>query len=322
MTKGPFSYKSLPKRKVACPICDGQEFEILASRDRYDMGVSTAGCKSCGLVMTNPMLASEAMNEFYSHHYRQYYHKVEVPTLEHIQAYELDRRAAYTADYLSQYGLLADCKRMLDVGCGEGSILREVKRRSPETYLIGIEPGQGFSKFARIHADCIVYASLSELITRQDSAFDLIVVNHVLEHVDNPVQFLLTLKQVLSDDGKIYLDVPDVSAYSNVTDLHIAHLYHFSTRTLAAATERAGLQIVATEQHCPPRHPRSIRCVLGLRRSSDGLLLSSKQLDDANVHDLIRSINRRARLYFVRQRIIGRLLSAARGLFRKAFSRG
>ncbi len=271
--------------------------------------------------MTNPMPASEAMNEFYSHHYRQYYHKVEVPTLEHIQAYELDRRAAYTADYLSQYGLLADCKRMLDVGCGEGSILKEVKRRSPNTSLIGIEPGHGFSKFAQQYAGCVIYASFSELISQQVSEFDLIVVNHVLEHVENPVQFLLSLKQVLSDEGKIYLDVPDVSAYSDVTDLHIAHLYHFSMRTLAAATEKAGLQIVAAEQHCPPRHPRSIRCVLGVRRSSDGLLLSRKQLDDATVHNLIRSINRRARLYFFRQRIIGRLLGAARGLFRKVFSR-
>lgn len=286
------------------------------------MGLSTAGCKTCGLVMTNPMPSSDAMGEFYSLHYRQYYHKVDIPTLENIQAYELDRRAAYTVDYLSQFGLLADCKRMLDVGCGEGSILKEVKRRCHGIRLVGIEPGREFSKFARHHAGCIIYTCLSELIGEPDSVFDLIVVNHVLEHVENPVQFLITLKQVLSNEGKIYLDVPDVSAYSDVTDLHIAHLYHFSTRTLAAATERAGLQIVATEQHCPPRHPRSIRCVLGLRRSSAGPLLSSKQLDDANVHNLIRSINRRARLYFFRRRIIGRFLGAARGLFREAFSRG
>jgi 2-polyprenyl-3-methyl-5-hydroxy-6-metoxy-1,4-benzoquinol methylase len=315
-----FSYKTLQKRKVACPICDGQEFETLASRDRYHMGLSTAGCKTCGLVMTNPMPSSDAMGEFYSFHYRRYYHKVDIPTLEHIQAYELDRRAAYTVDYLSQFGLLADCKRMLDVGCGEGSILKEVKHRCHGIHLVGIEPGREFSKFARQHAGCIIYTCLSELNGEPDSVFDLIVVNHVLEHVENPVQFLITLKQILSNEGKIYLDVPDVSAYSDVTDLHIAHLYHFSMGTLTAATAKAGLHVVAAERHCPPRHPRSIRCVLGVRRSSDGPSFSSKQLDDANIHDLIRSINGRARLYFVRQRIIGRLLGAARRLLHKVFN--
>ena len=309
-----FSYKTLQKRKVACPICDGQEFETLASRDRYHMGLSTAGCKTCGLVMTNPMPSSDAMGEFYSLHYRRYYHKVDIPTLEHIQAYELDRRAAYTVDYLQPVWFARRLQANVRCRMWRRQYSKGGEASLPWDSFGWNRTGSRFSKFARQHAGCIIYTCLSELISEQDSVFDLIVVNHVLEHVENPVQFLITLKQVLSNEGKIYLDVPDVSAYSDVTDLHIAHLYHFSMRTLTAATAKAGLHIVAAEQHCPPRHPRSIRCVLGVRRSSDGPSFSSKQLDDANIHDLIRSINGRARLYFVRQRIIGRLLGAARRL--------
>jgi hypothetical protein len=86
------------------------------------MGLSTAGCKTCGLVMTNPMPSPDAMGEFYSLHYRRYYLKMDIPTLEHIQAYELDRRAAYTVDYLSQFGLLRRLQTNVRCRCGEGSI--------------------------------------------------------------------------------------------------------------------------------------------------------------------------------------------------------
>lgn len=302
---------------VACPICDGQDFEILATRDRYDMGVSTAGCKRCGLVMTNPMLAPEAMQEFYRHHYRRYYHKVEVPTFEHIHSYELDRRAAYTVDFLVKSDLLHDCRRVLDVGCGEGSILKELGIRKPHTSLVGVEPGYEFAKFAREHAGCVVYSSLAELANSGEPAFDLIVVNHVLEHVENPVSFLLSLKKILSKEGRIYLDVPDVSSYSNVTELHIAHLYHFSVGTLGVASEKAGLRPVAIERHCPPRHPRSIRAVLVIGHGQECLLPSDEASDGARVHALIRTINRRAWLSGFRNRLVGPLRRAVRQAFRK-----
>ena len=50
--------------QVACPLCQGIEFERLAATDRYNMGLVTVGCLGCGLVMTNPQPTAEALDDF------------------------------------------------------------------------------------------------------------------------------------------------------------------------------------------------------------------------------------------------------------------
>ena len=40
--------------------------------------------------------------------------------------------------------------------------------------------------------------------------YDLLTLNKVLEHVENPVKFLLKAKKLLNDKGYIYLELPDI----------------------------------------------------------------------------------------------------------------
>jgi hypothetical protein len=88
--------------------------------------------------------------------------------------------------------------------------------------------------------------------------FDLIIVNHVLEHVRNPVLFLRDLLPLLNSNGTIYVDVPDAAQYKSLESLHIAHLYHFTIKTLEAALKQAGLTALKFDRHSPPYHPDSI----------------------------------------------------------------
>lgn len=302
-----FYYSGTPKETVPCPICEGTEFKLLASVDRYGMGVSTANCKVCGLVMTNPLPTQEAMDEFYEYQYRFIYGKPLVPTLEYIRELELERRASYTVDFLSERNLFAECNRVLDVGCGEGSILREIKIRKPHIAVVGIEPAEKTAEFAREYTGGEVHFSLLELIEGHgQTSFDLIIANHVLEHVRNPVQFLVDLKRILKPNASIYVDLPDVSAYTSLADLHIAHLYHFSIRTLIATAHRGGLNVAYIGRHAPPRHPRSIRCVLMLHSSE--LTLSEADLDDGNVCDLIITINDQGRPRYSHRSTLKRLV--------------
>jgi len=103
--KGDVFFGDIPKRIVPCPLCAGVEFQILASDDRYNMGLQTAGCCGCGLVMTNLVPNEEAMRDFYEHHYRGYYRKTETPTIRYIQKFGLAGRATYTASYLQERNL-------------------------------------------------------------------------------------------------------------------------------------------------------------------------------------------------------------------------
>jgi SAM-dependent methyltransferase len=178
----------------------------------------------------------------------------------------------------------------------------EIKRREPSVEIVGIEPGVAFAKFARDYLGSKVYSSLAELSANGESAFDLIIVNHVLEHVDNPVDLLTRLKHLMACDGSIYVDVPDINAYTSLADFHIAHRYHFSIRTLLATAHKADLDVADIGRHSPPHHPHSIRCLLMLQCAESAL--PEVELDDAAVYDRIRAINRWGWYYHLRQRVL------------------
>ncbi len=252
--------------QVACPLCQGIEFERLAATDRYNMGLVTVGCLGCGLVMTNPQPTADALDDFYANHYRHFYSDVGprdgIPTAEHIRSARIDRRCAATAQWLVARGELRPGMVVLDIGAAEGSMLKAVGDQVPSTRRIAIEPNPIFGRFAMAHAGCEWHASLDDLRVSQPPPIDLVIINHVLEHLKHPVQVLQSLKPLLAPNARVYIEVPDVLEYRKLKMLHIAHLWHFSTDTLAHLATHAGFDVRLIEKHAPAKHPRSLRCVL------------------------------------------------------------
>jgi hypothetical protein len=250
--------------KVACPLCGGSAFTPLAWTDRYDMDLVTAGCNGCGLVMTNPQPTAGSLDEFYREHYRRYYQKTDVPDLAYIRQYRKDERAATTAQYFRDMGLLHAQSRVLDIGASEGCILKAVGDLEPASRRVAVEPNPTFGAFAVVHAGCTLHPSVEELrSSSQQGPFDLIVINHVYEHVKHPADFLAGLKQMLAPStGRIYIDVPDITAYLGLESLHIAHLYHFGPDSLRRAAACAGYAVESLDRHQPIMHPPSLRCIL------------------------------------------------------------
>ena len=291
------------RKTVPCPLCSNLDFRILASNDRYNMRIQTVACGQCGLVMTNPMPSEDAMREFYKYSYRQYYRKNGTPTMQYIEEFNLAHRARYTLSYLEQQNLVFEGARILDVGCGEGSLLKEIKRRAPSIQIVGVEPDVAFATFARDYLKSNVYSTLAKLSESGESAFDLIILSHVLEHVENPVDLLRQLTGLMDRYGSIYVDVPDVCAYTSLADLHIAHRYHFSMRTLFATAHKAELLVADADRHAPPYHPRSIRCLL--KRQYVELTLPAVEQNDGDVYDRIIAINRWGWCYHLRRFALG-----------------
>ncbi|MGJ4748410.1 class I SAM-dependent methyltransferase, partial [Leptospira sp. SA-E8] len=145
----------------------------------------------------------------------------------------------------------------LDVGCSEGVFFGALRDIGYGEEMYGVEPNPEFAAFAARQTGARVYPSLDGLTER----FDLITLSHVFEHFLRPDEFLREIRKNLSETGLLYIDVPDVNEYASLADLHIAHLYHFSSRTLTELLEVSGFKVVACEAHRPPHHPRSVRLV-------------------------------------------------------------
>ncbi len=240
-----------------CFKCGGQSFVKLIENDRYFMGLVTVGCNDCGLIQMNPLPTDAAFNTFYQKDYRRFYQGIVKPSDEYIKALKKTERLDYTVNFLKQHAQLGMAAIVLDFGCSEGALFEAMGRHGFGGQLVGVEPNPDFAAYATQCNRAKVYASIDEV----EETVDLIVVNHVFEHLVNPIGFLKIIQKNLSATGLLYIDVPDADRYTSINDFHIAHVAHYTIRTLRSLLAQAGLEVVSISGHEPPNHPKSIRVI-------------------------------------------------------------
>ena len=78
-----------------------------------------------------------------------------------------------------------------------------------------------------------------------EALFDAIVMNHVVEHVSNPVEFLSDARRLLRQGGVLHIAVPNVASWeanlSGWTSYQPYHLVYFTPIALGTTVSRAGL---------------------------------------------------------------------------------
>ena len=92
------------------------------------------------------------------------------------------RRVRVLAEHVS--ALLPDAARVLDVGCGDGRIAREIARRRPDVALLGIDV------LVRPDAHIAVEPFDGTTIPAGDGEFDAVLLLDVLHHAREPATLL------------------------------------------------------------------------------------------------------------------------------------
>ncbi len=298
----------------ACAMCGADRFETLTTQDRHGLGLATVGCASCGLVQTNPRPDAAGLASFYSRHYRQYYQGVADPSAQYIAEHRKDDRLRYTADHLAKVFDLAAGRFVLDYGCGEGSLFVALRQSGFRGRLAGVETNASFATYAAKYGQAEVHPKLDAF-----GNIDLVLMNHVLEHLLDPIGTLKEVRSKLNADGWLYIDVPDAARYESVSDLHLAHVLHFTRRTLTRLVQTAGFDVVACETHDPPHHPRSIRLRARPRHGATGTdITPTSPATEADAWAILRRAETRKWRWAIRRRLAGvRALRATYRLIRR-----
>ena len=76
--------------------------------------------------------------------------------------------------------------------------------------------------------------------------FDLIILNHVVEHFSDPIANLKKIKKHLNPQGIVYIAVPNVENFS-MGQLQNAHTYYFTLPTLQYFMSKSGLKLIHHE---------------------------------------------------------------------------
>ena len=227
-----------------CDLCGSGAHQVFARRGRGGSRLTTVICQECGLVYTNPRLSEKENAEFYHQSYWGAYKGQTMPDERFFR-----RRLPKIKPMLAQLRpVLRPGVRVLEVGCSVGALLWSMKEQVGTTgQFIGIEAHNGHSQFAREHKGLDVRTGLLEEVSHKlpKAHFDLIVMNHVLEHTTSPTEILLKLKKFLRPRGVLVIEVPNIEAPGSRLShfFHVAHHYCFSPRTLQRLAQKTGFEV-------------------------------------------------------------------------------
>ncbi len=203
-------YRQAQLINYPCPLCEADDFEPLTEHDRHDLGLKTVLCLHCGMLLQSPRPKAKWYQTFYADFFWKAYvgHKY------------LDFEDMFTCDCQEEKArFILECSlsnlpptgSYLDIGCGLGAMLKVFRQRYPQWNYLGLEPGPSSAGFARNHLDLEVQEGYltEETLNSLPDNWNLISAIHVLEHLENPLQVLRHLRDLLADDGVMYLEVPD-----------------------------------------------------------------------------------------------------------------
>lgn len=214
-------------KNINCVLCGSNTFSKL-----YKVGSHTIEkCNVCDLVRTK---------DFKSPSYTKYHRDTEYEESELFFKYIFKKRFNIISRFKKRSG------SVLDVGAATGVLLDIFAENGWKTY--GVEPSGSYKRGSdKGHT---MYNTTLEKLNIKDR-FDVIVANHVLEHIEKPQEFLIKCKSYLKKDGILYIDVPNFgslrSSFSGFKWRYILpaeHVHHFTKETLSHLLETNGLSVV------------------------------------------------------------------------------
>lgn len=159
-------------------------------------------CANCGIRVLDPAPGSSDLESEYGADYPPFALAGRVPGL--LTRF---RRGWYTARKERWIRGLR-FKSVLDVGCGTGEFLIQLRRRGIDVH--GLEPSGFAAKHAASLGLDVFPGGVAEY--RPGRTFDLITLWNVIEHMPDPAGDLIRLRDLLAPDGTIVILTPDAGS--------------------------------------------------------------------------------------------------------------
>lgn len=151
-------------------------------------------------------------------------------------------------------------KCVLDVGCAQGYMARELRQQNCKTY--GIEIDSKASGEARQYCESVIEADIesSKELPFGHNIFDVVLCLDILEHLKRPDLVLSNLAPYLSPEGYLIASIPNIARfeyrlkllfgkfdYSDTGALSKGHLRFFTLKTASKLIESSGYKIEKIE---------------------------------------------------------------------------
>lgn len=100
--------------------------------------------------------------------------------------------------------------RVLDVGCGNGQFLHLAQSMGWQAF--GVEPDEQAARIARDYGIQILGRFIEDVPREYDNSFNTITLNHVIEHVHDPLKLLSLCQRLLRPEGRLWIETPNLDS--------------------------------------------------------------------------------------------------------------
>lgn len=239
--------------EVDCPFCNSKNIPYryekrIVSKQTVLLGLNK--CTNCNLQYISPRLDQTSLSNLYDSEYHSKTVSGAYNVNESVSVHEYSMFKSYLLKLLPAGG------GVLDVGCGVGNMLQQLREHSQYSSK-GIEISKEAAAKASQNGHNVFQGNLIQA-NFEDESFDAIYLLYVLEHVDNPAEILKEIYRILKKNGILLLAVPNYRylriAFDNFisrtffkksSTLHPEeHLQNFTPTTLKMFIKKAGFDIV------------------------------------------------------------------------------
>jgi len=174
----------------------------------------------------------------------------------------LDQYSDWFAGYVSET-LERKTFNVLDIGCNDGTQLNHFKSRGFNTH--GIDPAKNIYPTSSKNHNVICDFFGPGIVEKVHHNFDAITAQNVFAHNPNPLEFLETVKKLMSEHTLVFIQTSqaDMVLNNEFDTIYHEHVNFFNINSMNKIVNRVGLELIDVIK--TPIHGNSYIFVIGIK---------------------------------------------------------
>jgi SAM-dependent methyltransferase len=262
-----------------CLVCDSHDYSVVQKQTGPDTYLELLlqdhealerfwiRCLGCGLIRQKSILDTAETKKLYllfrdrtirPENPDEYFDRISSLPADESENYQ---RCVWLNNEIPRAG------KILDIGCGGGVFLHQFKGFFGQGWEVtGIEPTVEYAELAARRLSAKIESGMFDEYSFVGNSFDLITINHVLEHVIDPIEFLHLAQKLLKPNGMIFIETPEQSDFEFLPETHdrfsLQHNWYFRLFDLECIGSQVGLKPVKGENFISLRTRNNARLLL------------------------------------------------------------